>query len=135
MTSLKSLEFSGKYCKFGTVSKKTFASLDATNVTQLSLRSCNVTKLVSDAFTPLSGLMSLNVACNDIIGLEAATNAVGESTSTKLETVFLDDVSKSSMVLNTRLFDTRPFRTVRRLSPRSNDIVAIDIRALSLLPA
>ena len=134
MTSLKSLEFSGKYCKLGAVSKKTFASLEVTNVTQLSLRSCNVTKLESDAFTPLSGLMSLNLACNDLIGFEAATNAIGESTSTKLDTVILDDVSKSSVILNTRLFDTRPFRTVRRLSLRSNDIVAIDIRALSLLP-
>ena len=134
MTSLKSLEFSGKYCKLGTVSKKTFASLEITNVTQLSLRSCNVTNLVSDAFTPLSGLMSLNLACNDLIGLEAATKAVGESTSTSLDTVVLDDVSKSSVILNTRLFDSLPFRTVRRLSLRSNDVVAIDIRALSLVP-
>ena len=134
MTSLKSLDFSGNYCKLGTVSKKTFASLEVTNVTQLSLRSCNVTKLVSDAFTPLAGLMSLNLACNELIGLEAATKAVGESTSTNIDTVILDDVSKSSVILNTRLFDSRPFRTVRRLSLRSNEIVAIDIRALSLVP-
>ena len=134
MKSLKSVTLSGKYCKLGVVSKKTFASLENISVSQLSLRACNISKLDGNAFTPLASLTSLNLACNDRIGMDDATDAIKGSSTTSLDTVILDDVSKTSVILNKFLFDSHRFKRVRRLSVRANDIVAVDVRVISFLP-
>ena len=134
MTSLKTLQLSGEHCHLGAVSGKTFASLQNTSVSHLSLRACNITKLYEDAFVPLSKLTSLNLACNSRIGLEDATTAIREASTKSLDTVVLDDVSKTSVILNKRLFASVRFKTVRRLSVRANDIVAVDVRSIYFLP-
>ena len=134
MTSLNTLQLSGEHCHLGAVSGKTFASLQNTTVSHLSLRACNITKLSEDAFVPFSMLTSLNLACNSRVGLEDAMTAIREASTKSLDTVVLDDVSKTSEILNKRLFASVRFETVRRLSVRANDIVAVDVRSIYFLP-
>ena len=135
MKSLKSLELSGKYCNIDVVSNDTFVSLHNTSVSQLSLRACNISKLDADAFTPLPSLASLNLACNERIGIDGVTLAIKGSSTTSLDTVVLDDITVGPVALDRRFFTSHRFKTVRRLSLRANDIVAFDVRALYLLPA
>ncbi|KAK2175253.1 hypothetical protein NP493_742g01062 [Ridgeia piscesae] len=133
MTSLKSLELSGKHCNMGRVSGNTFASLAQTHVSQLSMRACNISSLDESAFFPLSRLKSLNLACNKRIGLDDATEAIRKATNISLETVILDDVSNVTVILNKRVFGDH-LRALRRLSLRANDMIAVDVRMMHLLP-
>ena len=135
LKSLKSLELSGKFCNMGSVSNETFASLGNLNVSQLSLRACNVTMLDVNTFTPLPRLTSLNLACNERIGMEEAAHAIRHASTPGLDTVILDDISRSAVILDKRLFAPHQYKTVRRLSLRANDILAVDVRAMYLLPA
>ena len=135
LKSLKSLELSGKFCYLGSVSNETFASLENLNVSMLSLRACNVTMLGFNTFTSLSRLASLNLACNERIGMEEAAHAIRHASTPGLDTVILDDISKSVVILDKRLFATHQYKTVRRLSLRANDIIAVDVRAMHSLPA
>ena len=135
MKSLRSLELSGKYCNLDVVSNETFVSLRNTSVSQLSLRACNISKLDANAFTPLESLASLNLACNERIGIDGATLAIKGASTNSLDTLVLDDITVEPAVLDRRFFNSHRFKTVRRLSVRANDIVAFDVRALYLLPA
>ncbi|KAI0219147.1 hypothetical protein LSAT2_029250 [Lamellibrachia satsuma] len=134
MKSLKSLELSGKHCNMDVVSNETFVSLTHISVSQLSLRACEISKINGNAFTPLPSLTSLNLACNERIGMDDATFAIKES-NMSLHTVILDDISSTSMIVQKRMFASQRFQTVRRLSVRANDIIAVDVRAIHSLPA
>ncbi|KAI0214265.1 hypothetical protein LSAT2_000635 [Lamellibrachia satsuma] len=134
MTSLKTLVISSKHCHLAVVSSTTFESLENTSLSHMSLRACDISQLHVDALVPLSRLATLNLACNHRVGFEEAFNAIKESSSSRLDTVVLDDVSKTSVVLNTKLFASRRFESVRRLSVRANEIIAFDVRSIYFLP-
>ena len=136
MTSLRSLELSGRHCHLGELSRGTFASLKNTSLRSLSVRACDVSGIDRRALTPLSSLDTLNLACNEDIGWKNAVAAVGAATTTRLDTLVLDNVNTDTDTeqVGRIMFDSPTFRSVRRFSFRANGLISMDVRAVSDFP-
>ena len=135
MTSLRSLELSGKHCHLDVVSHETFASLANTSVSQLSLRACDISRLDHSALTPLSSLVTVNLACNERVGLGNAVAAIRAATATRLDTIIMDNVNAEHTLMDERMFRSARFSSVHRFSFRANEILSLDVRALKYFPA
>ena len=134
MVSLRSLELSGKHCHLGELSRGTFTSLKNTSLRSLSVRACDVSGIDRRALTPLSSLDTLNLACNDRVGWKNAVAAVGAATTTRLDTLVLDNVNVDMEQVGRIMFDSATFRSVRRFSFRANGLFSMDVRAVSDFP-
>ncbi|KAK2180862.1 hypothetical protein NP493_424g02022 [Ridgeia piscesae] len=134
ITSLRSLELSGKHCHLGELSRRTFTSLTNTSLRSLSVRACDVSRIDRRALTPLSSLDTLNLACNEHVGWKNAVAAVGAATTTRLDTLILDNVNGKSEQVGRIMFDSATFRSVRRFSFRANSLICMDVRAVSDFP-
>ena len=108
----------------GSFRKITTAMLDGirtSNMTTLSIRNMyDVNEIEAGAFSHMSNLRSLILACNDDLSFGATVAALATTTNTSVENVVLDGARASLSVFNESAFCSVFWRRVRRLSVRNN---------------
>ncbi|KAK2165420.1 hypothetical protein NP493_1365g00041 [Ridgeia piscesae] len=104
--------------------KITTAMLDGirtSNITTLSIRNMrDVQEIEAGAFSHMSNLRSLILACNDHLSFDAKVAALATTTNTSVENVVLDGTSPAVSVFNESAFCSGFWRRIRRLSVRKN---------------
>ena len=108
----------------GSFRKITTAMLDdirTSNITTLSIRNMhNVNEIEAGAFSHMSNLRSLILACNDRLSFDATVASLAATTNTSVENVVLDEISPTVSVFNESAFCSGFWRRIRRLSVRKN---------------
>ena len=108
----------------GPVRKITTAMLDGirtSNMTTLAIRNMyDVNEIEAGAFSHMTNLRSLILACNDRLSFGATVVALAATTNTNVENVVLDGARASVSVFNESAFCSGFWRRVRHLSVRNN---------------
>ena len=110
----------------GSFRKITTVMLDGirtSNMTTLSIRNMyDVNEIEAGAFSHMSNLRSLILACNDDLSFSATVAALATTTNTSVENVVLDGARATVSVFAESAFCSVFWRRVRRLSVRNNRI-------------
>ena len=113
------------------ISAATFHALCDTNITTLSLRNTEITQVELGSFSNLPNLRNLNIACNKLIGYKTLVSAVWATQNSGIDSLIMDKVETGgeANVLNfSDVCDTPFAKTLRRLSIRQNNIIAVDTK-------
>ncbi|KAK2153113.1 hypothetical protein NP493_2348g00000 [Ridgeia piscesae] len=108
-----------------TVTAAMFDHIRTSNISTLSIKNMDyLIQIEPVAFSNMSNLRSLILACNQRLSFSATVAALAATTSSNVTNVVLDGAMGSPAVFNDSAFCTTFWRNVRRLSIRKNALVA-----------
>ena len=140
LRNLKFLVFSDRNCYINFMPSDMFSIIEDIKLTHLSLRFCHLIHIANGSFTPLRYLQVLNMACNQNLGLPAASQAVSALGNTSLHTLILDITHRSSgrstitPIMDAKAVSPLSKIPLKRLSLSHNDFIEIDVYFLNNLP-
>ena len=121
LSRLETLELNDWTGFFRKITTTMLDGIRTSKITTLAIRNMyDVNEIEAGAFSHMSNLRSLILACNERLSFDATVASLAATTNTSIENVVLDGTSPAVSVFNESAFCSGFWRRIRRLSVRKN---------------